>query len=58
MRSVQSAYIAIPRGPNPASTAAMPGPICPDLARRSQASSEEWNVPRLLGISRVALVPI
>ena len=58
MRSVQSAYMAIPRGPNPASMAAMPVPICPDFTRRSQAATEEWNVPRLLGISRVALVPI
>src|SRR6185295_13424946 len=58
MRSVQSAYMANPRGPNSASAADMPAPICPDLTRRCQAASEDEKVPRLLGISRVALVPI
>src|SRR2546422_825558 len=35
----------------------MAPPACPDWTRRSQASTDLAKVPRLFGISRVALLP-
>ena len=58
MRSVQLANAAVARGPSRMKLPLIPPPYCPDLVRRSHAASVDSNVPRLLGISRVALVPV
>jgi hypothetical protein len=60
MRSVQSAYMAMTRClPNRlVFRYILPAPSMPDCRRRSHAASDESNVPRFLGISRVALLPM
>src|SRR6266704_6133553 len=58
MRSVQSANCFSARSrPKPDNRVDICGPSCPDFTRRSHAAMEEENVPRLFGISRVALSP-
>src|SRR2546427_7588200 len=58
-RSVQSANIGNARsGPSCARPLIMLLPACPDSTRPAQAAVEELKLPRLLGISRVALSPI
>src|SRR5438552_5567652 len=57
MRSVQSAK-ALRSTPIRMKVPLMPPPLGPDRTRRSHASRLDLNVPRLAGISRVALSPI
>jgi hypothetical protein len=59
MRSVQSAHMPTARArPTCVKRALIAPPACPDWIRRSHASAPLLNVPRLAGISRVALLPI